>query len=147
MILVFLLAALVVGAGQPLQAAINAQLRAHLGDPAWATFVSVAVSFTSIGLYLLIRRQPLPALRAVTAVPWWMWTGGLMGVTFVAFGLIVTPRLGAGVTFALIVLGQVLMSLALDHWGMLGLPVHHISPLRILGAGLLVAGVILVRAF
>src|SRR5262249_15783564 len=117
MIFVLLLAAMLIGAGQPLQAAINAQLRAHLGDPAWATCISVAVSFTFVALYLLIRRLPPPALKAAAGAPWWMWTGGLFGVVFVALGLIVTPRLGAGITFAVIVLGQMIISLALDQWG------------------------------
>jgi bacterial/archaeal transporter family-2 protein len=147
MILVFFLAALLVGMGQPIQAAINAQLRTHLGDPAWATMVSVLVSTTAIALYLLIRRVPPPALKVASGAPWWLWTGGLLGVTFVAAGLVVTPRLGAGITFALIVLGQMTASLVLDQWGLLGLPIHHANPLRVLGVAMLVGGVVLVRSF
>jgi transporter family-2 protein len=147
MILVFFLAALLVGMGQPIQAGLNAQLRTHLGDPAWATMVSVVVSTTCVTLYLLIRRVPPPALKAISGTPWWLWTGGSLGVIFVAAGLVVTPRLGAGLTFALIVLGQMTASLAMDQWGLLGLPIHHANPLRVVGVGMLIGGVVLVRSF
>jgi transporter family-2 protein len=65
----------------------------------------------------------------------------------VAAGLVVTPKLGAGLTFSLIVLGQLVASVALDQWGVLGLPIHHTSPLRAFGVALVVGGVVLVRFF
>lgn len=147
MVFVLLLAALLVGMGQPLQAGINGQLRTHLGDPAWATLVSVVVSSACVGLYLLARRIPPPSPTQAASAPWWLWTGGSLGVAFVAAGLVVTPRLGAGITFSVIVLGQMVASLLLDQYGLLGLPVHHVSPLRLGGVALLVSGVVLVRAF
>jgi bacterial/archaeal transporter family-2 protein len=54
-------------------------------------------------------------------------------------------RAGFGFPRDLIVVGQMLCSLALDHFGILGLPQHAASPARLLGAGLLVLGVMLVR--
>jgi len=56
------------------------------------------------------------------------------------------PKLGAATTISLIVVGQMLLSLTMDHFGWLGLPVQPISLLRLTGAGLLVLGVILIRA-
>jgi transporter family-2 protein len=46
---------------------------------------------------------------------------------------------------ALFVAGQMSMALVLDHFGILGVPVHTTSPGRLLGALLVVAGVILLR--
>nr|WP_281384613.1 DMT family transporter [Nitrospirillum iridis] len=54
-------------------------------------------------------------------------------------------RLGAATVMSLIVVGQTLCSLALDHFGILGLPQYAANPARLLGAGLLVLGVMLVR--
>jgi transporter family-2 protein len=147
MIIVYFFAALLVGIGQPVQSAINAQVRSHLGDVAWATLVSVVGSTLCIVLYLVVRRPAPPASSALAQMPWWLWTGGLFGVVFVAAALLVTPRLGAGLTYALVVCGQLLASLILDQWGWIGLPVHHANPLRVLGVLLLLAGVVLIRSF
>lgn len=77
--------------------------------------------------------------------PRWAWIGGLFGAFFVAVGVIVTPKLGTAATFSTVVAGQVLVSLALDQWGWIGLPVHQLSPGRLAGAALLVIGVLMVQ--
>jgi bacterial/archaeal transporter family-2 protein len=55
------------------------------------------------------------------------------------------PHLGAAALVVLLVAGQSVAALVLDHFGWVGFPVHEISPGRILGVGLLAAGVALVR--
>jgi transporter family-2 protein len=57
------------------------------------------------------------------------------------------PRLGAALTFSLIVAGQIVISVWLDHIGFLGAAPHHINLPRILGVLLIIGGVILVRKF
>ncbi|MEL7263826.1 MAG: DMT family transporter [Planctomycetota bacterium] len=44
--------------------------------------------------------------------------------------------------FALIICGQVMISLLLDHYGWLGMPLNRISPLKIAGTVMLVGGVL-----
>ena len=48
-------------------------------------------------------------------------------------------------TITLMVGGQLLISLALDHFGVLGVPQQPLSLGRIAGVGLVLAGVLLVR--
>lgn len=55
-------------------------------------------------------------------------------------------RLGAATTIALIVVGQMLGSLAFDHFGVLGIQAHPASLVRMAGAGCLILGVVLIRA-
>ena len=55
------------------------------------------------------------------------------------------PRLGAATVLALIVVGQMLGSLAFDHFGLLGLAQHPVSPIRLAGAALLILGAVLIR--
>jgi transporter family-2 protein len=57
------------------------------------------------------------------------------------------PRLGAATTLvlALIVVGQMLGALTFDHFGLLGLPQHGVSPVRLASAACLIIGVVLVR--
>jgi transporter family-2 protein len=54
------------------------------------------------------------------------------------------PRIGAAHTIALLVVGQALTSLIVDHFGLLGMPVIQVSVTRLLGCGLLALGAVLV---
>jgi len=81
----------------------------------------------------------------VARTSWISWTGGIFGALFIGISIIMMPRLGAAVVVALIVVGQMLGSLAFDHFGLLGLPQHSAGPIRLAGAILLILGVILIR--
>ena len=84
---------------------------------------------------------------SVASAPWWAWTGGLLGAFFVLASIILTPRLGAATTIGLILTGQVLASIVIDHFGLIRVPVHEASLPRIIGALLIVAGVVMVQRF
>jgi bacterial/archaeal transporter family-2 protein len=144
--LIPMLLALAAGAVLPLQAGLNGQLRSHLGSP----FVAALVSFSAGTLLLLAvviaLRTPWPT--NASAVPWWLWgIGGTLGVGYLIMSIVLPPMLGVALTFGLIVAGQLALSLTLDHFGLLGFAQHAINPWRVLGAALIVAGVVLIRKF
>jgi len=136
---------LVVGAGisVALQQVLNARLRTELGSPWWAGFVSYFV-----GVLAIIVASGEPRLSAAMAgrTSWSSWTGGLFGAIFIGTAILMVPRLGAATVLALIVVGQMLGSLAFDHFGLLGVPQHPASLARLAGAALLLAGVVLIRS-
>jgi transporter family-2 protein len=96
-------------------------------------------------LLIVVMRDSMPSAAAVARTSWMSWTGGLFGAFFVAVALFFIHRLGAATFIALLFTGQMICSLALDHYGVLGLEQHSASPLRLLGAALLVVGVLLIR--
>lgn len=147
--MVWLLALVAVAAGAllPIQASINGRLRPYVGGPIPATLVSVAVSTAAMVALALASRTHVPESEKVASAPWWVWTGGLLGVVFVLVSLGLVNRLGAAFLFALVVVGQMLASLVIDQFGLLGVAEHPITPLRLLGVGLLVGGVLLIRFF
>lgn len=126
------------------QVGVNATLRAGLGNPFIAALASFLVGLAGLALFLALTRASLPTRAAVSAVPLWAWAGGLLGAFYVASTIIVGPRLGAAALLALSVLGQLLASIVVDHYGWLGFPQHSISLARILGAVLLFGGVLLI---
>jgi transporter family-2 protein len=139
---------LVVGAGisVALQQVLNADLRTGLGSPWWAGFVSY-LGGTLVFLTILIAtgaRRPTEA--AIAHTPWLSWSGGLFGAVFIGISAIMVPRLGAATTLALIVGGQMLGSLIFDHVGLLSVPQHTVTPVRLSGAVLLIGAVVLVRS-
>jgi len=127
------------------QQVLNANLRAALGSAAWSGFVSYFVGVVFMIVFAAVVQDPLPSMAAAARAPWFAWSGGLFGAIFIALAIFLLPQLGAATFFALLIAGQMLGSIAFDHFGLLGLPVHPVSTLRLIGAALLVGGVVLIR--
>lgn len=138
---------LVVGAGVSvaLQQVLNARLRAELGSPWWAGFVSYAVGVLAMLAAVVATGEPRLSGAMAARASWPSWTGGLFGAAFIGTAILMVPRLGAATVLALIVVGQMLGSLAFDHFGLLGLAQHPASPVRLAGAALLILGAVLIR--
>lgn len=147
MVWLYLLVCLVAGALMPLQAGVNAQLARWVGNPVVASLVSFAVGTLVLFAYSAALRPQLPAPGALAAAPWWVWVGGLLGAVFVTAGAAFAPRLGAATFISVTIAGQVLVSVLLDHFGAVGFAERPVTPLRLVGALLLVAGVLMVRKF
>ncbi|TWT23823.1 DMT family transporter [Luteimonas marina] len=135
--------ALVIGALLPLQALINARLGALTHGALYASFVSFLVGTCLLGALLLATRTPLLPAQSLAALPAWIWLGGAIGAAFVFAATLLVPTLGAGAMICLVVLGQVLASLALDHFGVLGAQ-RPADAVRIFGALLVIVGAALV---
>ncbi|KPK60284.1 MAG: hypothetical protein AMJ59_06820 [Gammaproteobacteria bacterium SG8_31] len=141
--LAYVLLAAAGGAMLPLQALINARLGAGVGGPAWAATISFLVGTLGLAAFLAITRQPLPLATTAAALPWWVWTGGLLGAMYVAFVITAVPALGATAMVAFVILGQLTASTVLDHFGILS-AVRPISALRLAGVAMLFLGAVLV---
>lgn len=134
-----------------MQAGSNATLQRSLQNP----FMSSAVSFgtglaallIALILYLILTRQPLPSGQQWTAVPWWGWIGGTLGAVYVLAGVLTADRVGAAIFVGLSVTASIVASLAIDHFGLLGLHRHTAGPGRLIGGALMILGMILIGRF
>ncbi|MDD2099219.1 MULTISPECIES: DMT family transporter [Pseudomonas] len=140
-----LLLAAFAGAVVPFQSAINVNLGRGLGHPLWATLASLVVSILVLLPIMLAMRLPLPSLAFIARAPMWMWAGGAFGVCFISLALVLLPRLGASGFMALALAGQVVASLLLDHFGWFGLVERQVTLPKLLGAVLLIGGVVLIQ--
>src|SRR5919108_3997232 len=77
--------------------------------------------------------------------PWWVWIGGILGAFYVLGSIVTAPKLGAATLVALILAGQAIASLLVDHYGWVGFEGHPITLVRVAGVVLLAGGVALVR--
>jgi transporter family-2 protein len=143
----FMLFAVLAGAVLPLQAGLNVQLGKAVHQPIFAAFASFLVGTIALLFYLLVLKFDFSTMTEVRSVSPVVWLAGILGAFYVAAVIILAPRLGTALTFSLIVGGQMLLSLVLDHYGILGMPEKSISWQRILGMVLLVAGVLIIRKF
>ena len=135
--------AAIVGMVLPLQAVLNARLGAVTQGALFASFVSFAVGTLVLAVVLAVSRTPWPSLRELTALPPWLWLGGVIGAAFVFCGTLLVPRLGAAGLICLIVFGQVVGSLLVDHFGVLS-PTRPVDVMRLAGAVLVCIGALMV---
>lgn len=141
-----LLVALAVGGLIPIQTAANSRLRVSVGNkPVVSALVSFSMALlVAVVATTVLRGNPLPQFAEGASAPWWVWLGGVMGVCFVLGNIVLFPRLGAVQTVVLPILGQVVMGLLIDRFGLFGAPVLEVSWLRVLGALVVLAGIVVV---
>jgi bacterial/archaeal transporter family-2 protein len=141
--------ALILGAGA-LQAwgpPMNGALRIALTNPWLASLISFVPVVAFLLVVLVCLPRPLPTLEGLAAMPWWSPLGGLIGAFAVVAGLLFVDRIGAGAFAGLTITANILMSLAIDHFGLLRMEVHSMNLGRAAGAALMVAGIALISRF
>jgi transporter family-2 protein len=133
---------LVAGALITIQASINARLGQLLGNNMHAVLVSFVVGTVAALAFFLIEGGRVASLDSLRDAPWWVWTGGLLGVVFVWTTIFAVPRVGVSVMFPIVVAGQMVAAIIVEHFGLLGAPRQPASLTRIGGVGLVVLGVV-----
>lgn len=125
----------------PIQTCLNSRLRESVGSP----FLSSLFSFAGGTLFLIllvlgIDHSLLFSPDAVAGQPAWIWLGGLFGVIGLTTNILIFPKLGGVQTTVIPITGQILMGLVIDHFGLFESAQSSLTPLRALGALLVLAG-------
>jgi transporter family-2 protein len=144
LLLLAILGALISGACAALQTPTNAMLAKAVNSPVNAALISFAVGTAALFVIALALGQR-PNGEAMRSLPAYAWTGGLYGAFFVTAAAFAAPRIGLAFFIALLIAGQLGMALLLDHLGAFGLERQPISPVRIFGILLVLAGTVLIR--
>lgn len=136
---------LAIGAGLALQAAMNAKMGAALASPVGGALVNFIVGLVLLMAFLASGLFGRLRLTGLGEAPWWAYFGGAIGAAFVTISVVALPRVGAAVTFAAVIAGQLIGALILDSLGWLEVTQVPLNPWRLLGAVLLLAGVVLIQ--
>ncbi|HEX8063054.1 MAG TPA: DMT family transporter [Allosphingosinicella sp.] len=139
-----LAAAFVAGGLIALQAPTNALLARGVGSPVNAALVSFVIGTMAL-LAVAAALGARPGAGEARALPWYAWTGGFYGAFFVVAAAFAAPRMGVTFFLMVAIAGQLAMALLLDRLGAFGLVRVEISPTRIAGILLVLAGAFLVR--
>lgn len=145
MVVFYLVLAVFAGGMLPLQAATNARLADSLGGPVWAAALLGLVLTIVLTLVASTASRGGPRLDGLDALPWWAWIGGFCGAVLLSVSTALTPLLGAEQMIALIMTGQVLSSIALDNFGLVGLASRPLNLKHAIAGGLLITGAALMR--
>ena len=133
------------GVGLPIQTSVNTRLRKKVGSPYNASLVSFVVALLFLSALLLITGQGLHIpLAQLLNEPAWIWIGGICGLVFLTGNILLFSKLGGVQTVVLPVLGQILMGLIIDNFGLIYSQKTPLSVFRIAGAVMVILGVVLV---
>ncbi|MEI7199563.1 DMT family transporter [Pectobacterium parvum] len=135
-----------VGIAIAAQSAVNNQLKSILGG---STMLAALISFIvgTLCLFCLcaVSGERLSQLIQLRHGNIGLLSGGFLGAFFVFGTTFLAPRLGIAAMISLVIFGQISMSLLLDKFGLLGLPIREIAPMRLVGVLLVLAGVLCVN--
>jgi bacterial/archaeal transporter family-2 protein len=134
-----------IGVLLPVQVGVNAELAKYINSPILAALVSFIVGGMCLILGAVIFKAPLPTLSQVTSPPVWLWGGGMIGAAVVLGSILAGPKIGALALVSLLLAGQLVASILIDHYGWLGFSIQKMNIQRLLGVLLLVGGFLLVR--
>lgn len=142
LMLVFLCGALL-----PFQGGLNAKLAKSMASPVYASMICFLVGALTMALYLPFTKETFSwqLLKGSTVVS--VLGGGVIGALFITASMLAIPRLGMALTFGLVVAGQVIISVWLDHFNILVAVQHPVNMWRGFGMLLIIAGVVLVQKF
>ncbi len=127
-----------------IQGGVNSELTVHWAkNSVLASAVSFAVGALGLSAVVLALGIAVPSLNS--NLQWWHWTGGFLGAYFVYSLVYLSPRVGASVVVALILAGQIIAAVVLDHFGLVGYAERPVTLIRVVGLASLAAGVVLIR--
>jgi bacterial/archaeal transporter family-2 protein len=136
--------ALLSGAALAVQVGVNNGLRGRIGHPISAASFSFATGTLALFAFALAIRPGWPKGSSLAGAPWWVWLGGALGACYMMLTITCSNRLGAAGWLGVVVTGQILTSVVLDHFGLVGFEAHPVTPWRVVGVGLLLSGAALV---
>ncbi len=137
--------AIIAGALISFQAPINVMAGQRLGHVLGGAALSFVVGTIFLLAVVLIAVRDQINLASLSEMSPLLFLGGILGAFYVAMSIWLTPKLGVGAVISLGIAGQVIASLALDHFGLLNLAVREVTLGRASGAVLVVAGALMVR--
>ena len=141
-----LLFAFFIGCIIPLQALVNNSLRVTVGSGVvFAAFMNFLVGAIILGVICVVSGEKWSSVLKLDSIAPWQLAGGILGAIFVFGTTLIAPRIGVATMLSLVIAGQILASLVFDRIGILGLVERELSAPRLIGALLVVAGVLLVN--
>ena len=141
----FYILPILAGVAIAVQSGVNSQLRLAINHPLLAAFISFLTGTAALGLLLFFSKQAFPAFQAYAGIDWYKLTGGLLGAFVVTVILLSVQEIGVANMFVLVVAGQLVAALVMDHFGVMGMRESPISIPKMIGIVLVISGAYLVN--
>lgn len=116
---------------------LNGSVGEAAGNYASSVIIHI-IGLIGIILVLLIKKSKLENIKGI---PLYMFSGGLIGVLTVVFSNISFSNLGVSLTVSVCLLGQLITSIIIDHFGFFNLPISKFNKKKILGISAIIIGI------
>ncbi len=136
----------IAGAFLPMQGSMNSKLAKAGENPVYASMISFTIGVLALVAYILLTSQNV-SWKGLKDAPSYSWLGGVLGAFYVTVIVFAFPKIGPGLTFGLVVAGQLITSIVMEHFQIMGTPHQPISLGRIVGVLLIIIGVVAVKKF
>ncbi|WP_121630946.1 DMT family transporter [Tropicibacter alexandrii] len=130
---------LLAGIGIPILAALNAALGQRLGSPTAAAVILFAVAMLASLAFWAIRGSG--GFTNVPDAPKHLFAGGLFVAFYVLSVTFIAPKIGVGNAVFFVLIGQLISSAAIDHFGLFGARISPLETKRALGIAVMALGV------
>ena len=144
MSIIYYILAFLCGVTNSTQSGVNAELRRSINNPIYAAIISFASGLLGLILITPFFKESVPTIDTLKSLEWWKLTGGVLGAFFVTTVILSIQKIGSANMICLIVAGQLMTAMVLDHYGLLGFKLHQINGWRIAGGVFIVGGVYLI---
>lgn len=134
------------GALTPVQALFNFKLAKAVNNTITSALISFLVGTLILLGYLLYKKQlRFDLVNVVKTEPYWIWLGGVIGAYYVVTLTYIVPKVGSSLAFSLVIAGQLIISLLVDHFGWFGVPVSPITIKKVMGIVALAMAIWLIK--
>ena len=130
---------LLAGIGIPIMAAMTSSLGKHLNSPVAASAFAFFMAFCIALIALMISDKPF--VKQIPSAPKYLFVAGAFIAFYVLSISFVAPHFGVGNAIFFVLLGQLLSAALIDHYGLFGAQINHLSTMRVSGILVVVFGV------
>lgn len=143
--IILILIVIFLGTLGPIQTGVNSTLSNYLSHPSQAAFISFLGGVIIFFVILIFLRPSIPDLISLKKAPFWSFTGGLMGACIVFGAIMIAPKIGAATYVSTFITGTIIMSLILDHFGLMAFETKPVDLWKLFGVSLVLSGMIIVN--
>jgi len=133
------------GAFIPVMAILNGRLGKSMGEELHASVILFGVGFLFCLTVALVLTKSLPHATDLANAKPIEYLGGFIVGFYVISATLLAPRIGLANFIVCAVSAQIIISVVIDHFGLLGAMVRPVSMTRLIGIGLLIAGIIVTQ--
>lgn len=138
---IYYLLALLAGFALSMEGAIASKLGETIGELESSYFIFLTGSVL-LGLTTLFFGKG--DLSHVFKAPKWNLTGGLLGIIYLTLLIISVPFVGVGLSMVSVIIGQMIASIIIEHFGALGSPKLRVGRDRVLSIVCMAVALILI---
>ena len=138
----YLIWALLAGAFIPLIGILNGRVGRTLGEPFYATVMLFGVAIALALLVSIMFGKTAPTFQNLNSLRPMDYTAGFIVAFYVISATVLAGKIGVANFIVMAVSGQIMFSLIIDHFGLFGAPVKPINLTQLVGAILLLVGLV-----